>query len=122
MLAAGMAIMVVGDAGFGPMALQDDYQSGDWPDVLWAVSVFLMGRRAQFQCWRARDPSATGVVGKAGVRLASPLPYAAAALSQAMLVGVVLFHGLEMAGGLAFGSVAVTVLVIVRQLVGVREN
>jgi len=121
-LAVGTAVMVIGDAGFGPMALQDDYQSGAWPDVFWALSALLMAVSAQYQCWRARRPMATSTVGETGVRLFSPVPYAAAVLSQVLVLVVVIGHWTDDIEGLILTSVAVTALVVARQVVAVREN
>ncbi|HET6781156.1 MAG TPA: GGDEF domain-containing protein [bacterium] len=122
LLAAGVASFLIADLAFGHLSLSDAYKSGDWPDAFWMVALFLMVCSAQWQVWstgrqRHEEPRAEAEVGSA-----STLPYLAVALGYAMLF----FAGRHAAaypiGGLLSGAIAITAVVLARQLTVMNEN
>ena len=121
LLAAGLTFFLLADVGFGYLSLRETYESGDWPDAFWMLAQFLMVASAQVQVWKMRqrqDVQATDD----RIRSTSVVPYAAVALGYAMLF----FAGRHAApypmGGLLGGAIAVTAVVLVRQLTVMSEN
>src|SRR6266550_3178609 len=56
-LASGLLLFVVADVAFGYMSIQEQYETGDWPDMLWVGGQLLMVLAAPYQCWRANKPA-----------------------------------------------------------------
>ncbi len=123
MLAAGIASFFVADVTFGYLDLQGSYRVGDWPDVFWMLAWFLFAASALYQSWWAsRKPGAAGVWPPEGIRVISLLPYAAAVLGYGLLVVAGHRAALYPLGGLLYGAIAITALVLLRQLTVMGEN
>lgn len=122
LLAAGVTAFLIADLAFGHLSLRDAYQSGDWPDGFWMVAQFLMAAGAQVQVWNAQhrrheEPRAERVI-----KSASMLPYAGVALGYALLLLAARTAAPYPIGGLLGGAIAVTAVVLVRQLTVMHEN
>ena len=123
MLAAGIASFFVADVAFGYLDLQSSYQAGDWPDAFWMLAWFLFAASALYQSWwSSRKPVAAGVWPPEGIRVISSLPYAAAVLGYGLLVVAGHRAALYPLGGLLYGAIAITALVLLRQLTVMGEN
>jgi PAS domain S-box-containing protein len=121
-LVAGLLLFFVADLAYGSLSLQGAYRSGDWPDTLWIVALFLMLVSAQVQYVQASRDSATAAPGLARIRPYSLLPYAALAIGYGQLLLVERIDWTDSHGQIFLGALVLTGLVVVRQVVAVREN
>lgn len=122
LLAGGVVAFLVADLAFGHLSLQDAYSSGDWPDGFWMVAALLFGAGAQVQySWASREgPPEHSPIQE--IQSVSPLPYAAVGLGYILLVVAGRGEPAYPLGGLLFGAIAVTAIVLARQLTLMNEN
>jgi diguanylate cyclase (GGDEF)-like protein len=119
--AVALAFFLIADLSYGYLAPLDRYASGDWPDAIWILAQFGFVLSAQYQHWRAsHEPTAPPAL-SIDPHHVSSLPYGAIALGYLLLI----FSTRNMAsypfGGLVFGAVAITAVVLTRQLLLLRE-
>ncbi|HWQ12841.1 MAG TPA: ATP-binding protein [Roseiflexaceae bacterium] len=122
-LSASLGFLFAADLLFAYQTLQGAYETAGWVDAVWMVGYFLLALSAQIQhAAAARDED--GVPGAAlpGPRPLSLLPYVAVALGYGLLLLVLARQWAEPLGGLFVGAVALTALVIARQVADVREK
>ncbi|GAA2661663.1 GGDEF domain-containing protein [Paractinoplanes durhamensis] len=121
MITLAMLALVVGDAYFGYRQLQLDHviASDTWQYTCWMTGPFLLAMAAYEQVreagnhrLRMEDPVA---------RTAARLPYIAMGLGYALLVFAVHEYPMRTVG-LVLGAVAMTSVVVARQIVALREN
>ncbi len=122
LLAAGVASFLVADLAFGHLSLRNAYQGGDWPDAFWMIALFLMACAAQYQVWTAARQRHEEAPAETEIKSASMLPYVAVALGYAMLFFAGQHSAAYPIGGLIAGAVAVTAVVLARQLTVMNEN
>lgn len=120
LLGIGLALNVVADLAYARLALQETYVSGQWMDVCYvaAWTLIALGSFTQARSWAvARMTSAQS----APIRPVSFPPYVAVG----GVYGVLLI-ATEIASSsmrvVVLGAIAVTGLVIVRQVITSREN
>ena len=119
-LLAGVALVVVADIGYTRLSLADRFDRGDWPDLGWLVAeyLFLLAATTQLRV-RPREPD------RPPARFPQPitqLPYAAVAVGYGLLLAVGWQERHYRLNGLLIGAVALTVVVLTRQVCIVREN
>jgi len=120
------ALFVVADVAYTHLSLNDQYNSGDWPDAFWMVAQVLMVVAAQrhFLAVRNRSEDST-VVQQARSFVIPPtstVPYLAMAGGYGLLVVVGLRQAVYPLGDLLLGAVVLTGLVVTRQVGALREN
>ncbi|MDX6614104.1 MAG: hypothetical protein QOD75_3290 [Blastocatellia bacterium] len=114
----------VADFGYSYQTLQGTYEGGNWPDCFYILSFFLMGLSAHCQWWSAKRPQVpnAGVTDK---HLAFPwLPYLAVGLAYGLLF-VVAYKDQkhdDQITWLIMGAFVITGLVVMRQVIALREN
>jgi len=122
LLVTGIAVGVVADLTFNLVQLEAGGRSASWADAVFLVCYVMLIASAELY-WRrpvpARRPSAVTVTRHQPV---SPLPYVAVASTYALLLVVALEPWTDPISGLAIGALLVTVLVVLRQVLTVREN
>jgi PAS domain S-box-containing protein len=116
----------IADFGYSYLTLQSSYEGGNWPDCFYISSFFLMGLSAQVQWWTAH-PSAAREPNVANQRAPFPwLPYLAVALAYGLLLIVSFKHVRRNEGDqivwLTMAAFVITGLVVVRQIIALREN
>jgi diguanylate cyclase (GGDEF)-like protein/PAS domain S-box-containing protein len=121
LLAGGLTVNFVADVIFGMQNLAGAYEGGLGTDALFLFAWFCLGASAHLYR-RATPRAATEATAAAPVRSIHLLPYASVAVGYAMLLWAVFERPQGTMGGLVLGAVALTALVIVRQVVAVREN
>jgi len=122
-LAAGVFLVLVGDVVRSYLSLRGTYRGGGAADTVWVVGYLVLAVGAQYQCWRAaRGPAASSRhAGHLTPRL-SPLPYAAVTAGYGLLLVASIDYRTEPIAGMIVGAVALTAIVVARQLAGAREN
>ncbi|MBM2615031.1 EAL domain-containing protein [Actinoplanes sp. LDG1-06] len=121
LLGGSMALKVVADSTYTIAYVQFGvaFEPGTWPFVLWAAGAFLSllaVHRRLVQNDRA-EPASRGRRGRLGW-----LPYVAVALAYGLLAFAARRESLYPMGGMILGAVALTSLVIARQMYAQREN
>jgi diguanylate cyclase (GGDEF)-like protein/PAS domain S-box-containing protein len=121
-LALGVLTFVIADVAFGYMSIQGLYSTGDWPDAVWIFGQLLMVIAAQYQCWNApreRADEHSGATPGLGFSLLSPV---AVIMSFGLLLIAARGELEAPVGGLIIAAVALTTVVLVRQLTSLAEN
>jgi diguanylate cyclase (GGDEF)-like protein/PAS domain S-box-containing protein len=123
LLVTGVAVGVVGDLTFNLVQLEVGGRSASWADVVFLFCYVMMICSGELY-WRrpvgvARRP---GSVPFTRIQPISPLPYLAVGTTYALLLVVALRPWTDPISGLAIGALLVTALVVLRQLLTVREN
>lgn len=121
LLATGIASFLIADIGFGYQDLKDLYQSGNWPDAFWMCAWFLFAASALYQAWWLSQKSATATAPPEDARVSS-LPYGAVILGFALLFVAGGRAAPYPLGGLLYAAIALTAIVIIRQLTVMSEN
>jgi diguanylate cyclase (GGDEF)-like protein/PAS domain S-box-containing protein len=122
LLLTGVAVGVVADLTFNVVQLAAGGRSASWADgvfLLCYVTLIASGERYLRRPVAARTASA---VAAARFQAISPLPYLAVATTYGLLLLVALRPWTDPVSGLAIGALLVTALVVIRQLLTVREN
>jgi diguanylate cyclase (GGDEF)-like protein/PAS domain S-box-containing protein len=120
LLGIGLALNVVADLAYARLSLESAYESGAWVDIVWTVGWAAMSLAGFAQARSMSEARQTGA-GSATTRPVSFPPYIAVAAVYGLL-----FVATESLGSnlriLVVGAIAVTGLVMARQLVTAREN
>ncbi|MET0422236.1 MAG: EAL domain-containing protein [Actinoplanes sp.] len=120
MLSASMALKVVADCTYTIAYVQFGvaFRPGSWPFLLWAAGTFLtllaVDRRL-----RENDRGRSERRGRSRLGW---LPYTAAVLAYGLIAFAARDQALFPLGGMIFGGIAITSLVIARQMIAQREN
>ncbi|WP_249998689.1 bifunctional diguanylate cyclase/phosphodiesterase [Actinoplanes sp. M2I2] len=120
LLSGAVALKVVADSTYTIAYVQFGvaFRPGDWPFVLWAASAFLMLLAVHR---RLRQDSLTQGERQGRGRLGW-LPYGAVVLACGLLAFVARQQAVYPLGGMVFGAIVLTALVIARQMFAQREN
>ena len=121
-LASGLLLFVVADVAFGYMSIQEQYETGDWPDILWLTGQLLMVIAAQYQWWTAQRPAAEEEPEEAQGIGFSLLPPAAVIMSFGLLLIVARGQVETPMGGLIIAAVGLTAVVLARQITSLADN
>ncbi|MDT4966771.1 MAG: hypothetical protein QOJ64_1508 [Acidobacteriota bacterium] len=115
----------VADFGYSYQTLESTYFGGQWPDCFYMMGFVSMAIAAQYQYRSARNAKAAEIDGREKLPF-SWLPYAAVGVAYGLLLYVTYAHGSGNGFGpiiwLIMGAFLITVLVVVRQIVAVRQN
>ncbi len=122
LLLAGVAVSIIADLTFDLVLLQTNERSAGWTDAVYLLTYLLLIASAEFY-YRHPVPAVTAA-GEQRPRPhpMSPLPYVALVATYGLLLAVVLNPWTDPVSGLAVGAVLITGLVVVRQVLAVREN
>ncbi|WP_158263760.1 putative bifunctional diguanylate cyclase/phosphodiesterase [Deinococcus arcticus] len=115
LLAAGLLALIVADQAFIVLGAAGTYQEGSWPDVFWALGATLFAAAS----FRPAQDHALFAPLAALHRAALFLPYVALAAAFALLVAT---QGGPGGQGVLWGTVLVTALVVVRQVLAFVDN
>jgi diguanylate cyclase (GGDEF)-like protein/PAS domain S-box-containing protein len=122
LLVTGVSVGVVADLTFNLVQLQIGGRTANWADAVFLICyVMLIGSGELY--WRqpvARR--AASAVPLARFQAISPLPYLAVGMTYILLLAVALRPWTDPISGLAVGALLVTALMLLRQLLTVREN
>ncbi|MFD0525684.1 diguanylate cyclase domain-containing protein [Paractinoplanes durhamensis] len=120
LLGGSMAVKVVADSTYTIAYVQFGFafRPGSWPYLFWAAGAFLSLLAVDR---RLREHGAVPVERRSRVRLGW-LPYGAIVLASGMLAYVARGESIYPLGGMILGTIALTALVIARQMYAQREN
>ncbi|HTC23055.1 MAG TPA: PAS domain S-box protein, partial [Gemmatimonadales bacterium] len=122
LLLAGVGVSIIADLTFDLVLVQTNARSAGWTDAVYLLTYLLLIASAEYY-YRHPIPGTTAP-GEQRPRLhpVSPLPYLALLATYGLLLATVLRPWTDPVSGLAIGAVLVTLLVVVRQVLAVREN
>jgi diguanylate cyclase (GGDEF)-like protein/PAS domain S-box-containing protein len=122
LLVGGLLISVVADLTFNLVSLETGGRSASIIDGAYLLCYVLLVAGAELY-YRYPVPRTTSTSApRPRTQPTSPLPYLAVACTYGLLLHGVLKPWTDPVSGLAVGALLVTVLVVVRQLLAVREN
>ena len=121
-LVAGILVSIVADLAFDLVLVQTGERSASWTDAVYMLSYLLLIASAELY-WRrpvGRTWSASDQEPKP--QPLSPLPYLAGAAVFGLLMMQALSPWHDPESGLVVGAVLVALLMVIRQVVAVRQN
>jgi diguanylate cyclase (GGDEF)-like protein/PAS domain S-box-containing protein len=122
LLLTGVSVSVVADLTFNLVQLSAGGRSASWADGVFLVCYGMLIASGE-RYWRRPVPArAASAVATARFQAISPLPYLAVGTTYGLLLLVALRPWTDPVSGLAIGALLVTALVVIRQLLTVREN
>ncbi len=121
-LVGGILVSLVSDLAFDLVLLETGERSASWTDAVYMLSYLLLiasaelyWRRPVARGWTAEDQEPRAQV-------LSPLPYLAALAVFWLLVADATHPWTDPVSGLVVGATMVTILMVIRQVVAVRQN
>jgi diguanylate cyclase (GGDEF)-like protein/PAS domain S-box-containing protein len=122
LLVGAVTISVVADLTFNLVSLETGGRSASIVDGAYLLCYVMLIAGAELYYRRPVPRTATGATPRPRTQPISPLPYLAVASTYALLINAVIEPWTDPVSGLAVGALLVTLLVVVRQLLAVREN
>ncbi len=119
-LVAGAAALTVADISYARLSLASTYAPGTLPDALWALGLFMLVLAGYAQ--GRTLPASRPTVHTDARPMASKLPYVAVAGGLALLLYETTLDAQAPLVALVLGSLALTGVVVGRQIVVMREN
>jgi diguanylate cyclase (GGDEF)-like protein len=116
LLAGAVATFVVADVSYGYIQLNSSFAGGTWLDLFWLSGNYLLVLAAYHGC---RETGATVRPRRSWLDW---LPYVAIGLAYALLLVIARGYGIYPLGGMVFGAVMLTSVVVARQMFALREN
>jgi diguanylate cyclase (GGDEF)-like protein/PAS domain S-box-containing protein len=122
LIVGGIAISVVADLTFSLVSLESGGRTASIIDGAYLLCYVILIAGAELYCRRPVPRVAARATPRPRNQPVSPLPYLAVATTYGLLVHAVIRPWTDPVSGLALGAMLVTALVVVRQLLAVREN
>ena len=122
LLVTGVSVGVVADLTFNLVQLEVGGRSASWADAVFLICYVMLIASAELYWRRPVARRSTSAVPVTRFQPVSPLPYVAVATAYGLLLLAALRPWTDPMSGLALGALLVTVLVVLRQLLTVREN
>ena len=123
-LCVGLLVIVVTDVVFGYQALYNAYTPGTLLDAGWPLGYSLLAVGARRVLLSRPDPQAEpyrdGDPVPAGIE--TMLPYALVPMVAALVVGTLHERSGQLLAGVYVGSAAIVVLIVLRQVLTIRQN
>jgi diguanylate cyclase (GGDEF)-like protein/PAS domain S-box-containing protein len=122
LLVTGVSVGVVADLTFNLVQLEVGSRSASWADAVFLVCYVMLIGSGELYWRRPIAGRETSEVPFKRFQAISPLPYLAVGTTYVLLLVVALRPWTDPISGLAVGALLVTGLVVLRQLLTVREN
>ena len=122
LLVTGVSVGVVADLTFNVVQLEVGSRSASWADAVFLICYVMLIGSAELYWRRPVAQRTTPTVPFTRFQRISPLPYLAVGTTYLLLLVVALRPWTDPISGLAIGALLVTALVVLRQLLTVREN
>lgn len=122
MFGLGLLAFLAGDLGYSSMMMSETYQEGMWPSSAWIAAYVIFAVASQLQ-FTNRSISAGQLATSGGATTSlNLLPYAGIVVGFGLLLAVTVQNRTRPLGDLIIGAAALTAIVIVRQMIAMREN
>jgi diguanylate cyclase (GGDEF)-like protein/PAS domain S-box-containing protein len=122
LLVTGLSVGVVADLTFNLVQLEAGSRTASWADGVFLICYIMLIYSGELYWRRPVARQAAPPVTFTRYQPLSPLPYLAVGSTYVLLVYVALRPWTDPVSGLAIGALLVTGLVVLRQLLTVREN
>jgi diguanylate cyclase (GGDEF)-like protein/PAS domain S-box-containing protein len=122
LIVGGVSISVVADLTFSLFSLETGGRTASMIDAAYLLCYIMLIAGAELYYRRPVPRAVTGAAPRPRNQPISPLPYLAVATTYGLLVYAVTQPWTDPVSGLAIGAMLVTALVVIRQLLAVREN
>jgi diguanylate cyclase (GGDEF)-like protein/PAS domain S-box-containing protein len=122
LLVGGVLTSIIADLTFNYVLLETGGRSASWIDAAYLLCYVMLIGSAELYYRRPVARSNASAAPRPRLQPVSPLPYLAVATTYVLLLVTVLRPWTDPVSGLAIGALLVTALVVVRQLLAVREN
>ncbi len=122
LLATGVSVGVVADLTFNLVQLEIGNRTASWADGVFLICYVVLIASGELYWRRPVAQRATSPVPFTRFQGISPLPYLAVGTTYALLVLAAFRPWTDPVSGLAVGALLVTGLVVLRQVLTVREN
>ena len=122
LLVSGILISIIADLTFNYILLETGERSASWVDAAYLVCYLMLIASAELYLRRPVPHAPSRRTPRPRLQPLSPLPYLAVGTTYALLLVTVLHPWSDPVSGLAVGALLVTALVVLRQLLAVREN
>ena len=122
LLATGVSVGVAADLTFNLVQLQIGNRTASWADGVFLICYVMLIASGELYWRRPVAQRATTPVPFTRFQGISPLPYLAVSTTYALLVFAAFRPWTDPVSGLAVGALFVTGLVVLRQVLTVREN
>ena len=121
-LVGGILVSILGDLAFDLVLLETGERTASWTDAVYMLSYLLLIASAELY-WRRPQPRGwTAADQEPRPQVLSPLPYLAAAAVFWLLVANGVHPWSDPVSGLVVGATVVTLVMVIRQVVAVRQN
>lgn len=120
-IGAGAVVRFIGDIIYAFQIFDGSYQSGNWSDLFWFVAFLCVALGATIDYHDAAQGAAPQAVIRAA-RPIDPLPYLAVASGYAMVLAIGWNQLGTPFGDIIIGALILTMLVLARQIITVRQN
>jgi diguanylate cyclase (GGDEF)-like protein/PAS domain S-box-containing protein len=122
LLIGSVLIAMVADLVFGLVLIEMEMRTANWSDALYLLS-YLCGVAGAETYWRSPVAELLPEPEESShERQASPLPYVAILSTYTLLLAATVRPWQDPASGIAIGAVLITILVVARQVLAVRQN
>ena len=121
-LVGGILVSIFSDLAFDLVLLETGERSASWTDGVYLLSYLLLIASAELYWKRPVAKGWTTADQEPRAQVLSPLPYLAAAAVFWLLASDALHPWTDPVSGLVLGATVVTILMVIRQFVAVRQN
>ncbi len=121
-LVGGILVSIVSDLAFDLVLLETGERSASWTDGVYLLSYLLLIASAELYWRRPVAKGWTSADQEPRAQVLSPLPYLAAAAVYWLLFVNGVSPWSDPVSGLVMGATAITFLMVIRQVVAVRQN
>jgi diguanylate cyclase (GGDEF)-like protein len=118
-LASAIVLFVIADISYIYIQLHSGFTGGDWPDMFWLAGCLMLVLAADRQYRWAENLQIRKERRLVGAHL---IPYGAIVIAYGLLGVVAGAEGAYPFGGMVVGSIALTGLVLLRQVYALKEN
>jgi diguanylate cyclase (GGDEF)-like protein/PAS domain S-box-containing protein len=122
LLIIAFLVSIFADLAFDLVLLEVGIRSAAWTDAVYLLFYILLTASAELYWRRPVARVERRAQPRPKIQPLSPLPYLAIATTYGLLLGATLHPWIAPISGIAVGAVLMTALVVVRQLIAVRQN
>jgi diguanylate cyclase (GGDEF)-like protein/PAS domain S-box-containing protein len=122
LLLAGILVSIVADLTFDLVLVEVGQRSAAWTDMVYLLAYVMLVASAELYYRRPVPASARRAEKRARPQQLSPLPSLAIATTYGLLLAATTAPWHDPAGAIAGGAVLMTILVLIRQVIAVRQN